>query len=85
MEGTEKICVRYQAIVSTTKAKTYDILDPRKLQVTLYKACKMPFYYENVLKIASGFLNRVAVCFTEKERIEWKQFDQKQKQEKSNK
>ena len=35
VEGTEKIYVRYQTIVSTTKAKTYDVLDHRKLEVTL--------------------------------------------------
>lgn len=37
VEGIEKIYARYQTIVSTTKSKTYDILDHRKLEVTLYK------------------------------------------------
>ncbi|KAI3354987.1 hypothetical protein L3Q82_004779 [Scortum barcoo] len=32
VEGVEKIYVRYQTIVSTTKSKTYDILDLRKLE-----------------------------------------------------
>ncbi|XP_060921113.1 dynein axonemal heavy chain 5 [Labrus mixtus] len=32
VEGIEKIYVRYQTVVSTTKSKTYDILDPRKLE-----------------------------------------------------
>ncbi|XP_029955923.1 dynein heavy chain 5, axonemal [Salarias fasciatus] len=32
VEGVEKIFVRYQTIVSTTKSKTYDILDHRKLE-----------------------------------------------------
>ncbi|CAK6981992.1 LOW QUALITY PROTEIN: dynein axonemal heavy chain 5-like [Scomber scombrus] len=32
VEGIEKIYVRYQTIVSTTKSKTYDILDHRKLE-----------------------------------------------------
>ncbi|XP_076617159.1 dynein axonemal heavy chain 5 isoform X1 [Chaetodon auriga] len=32
VEGTEKIYVRYQTIVSTTKSKTYDVLDHRKLE-----------------------------------------------------
>ncbi|XP_030612273.1 dynein heavy chain 5, axonemal [Archocentrus centrarchus] len=32
VEGVEKIYVRYQSIVSTTKSKTYDILDHRKLE-----------------------------------------------------
>ncbi|XP_071340329.1 dynein axonemal heavy chain 5 isoform X1 [Trachinotus anak] len=32
VEGVEKIYVRYQTIVSTTKSKTYDILDHRKLE-----------------------------------------------------
>ncbi|XP_070784429.1 dynein axonemal heavy chain 5 [Enoplosus armatus] len=32
VEGIEKIYVRYQTIVSTTKSKTYDILDLRKLE-----------------------------------------------------
>ncbi|XP_039473234.1 dynein heavy chain 5, axonemal-like [Oreochromis aureus] len=33
VEGMEKICVRYQTIVSTTESKTCDILDHRKLEV----------------------------------------------------
>uniref|UniRef100_A0A8C4NM26 Dynein heavy chain 5, axonemal n=1 Tax=Dicentrarchus labrax TaxID=13489 RepID=A0A8C4NM26_DICLA len=32
VEGIEKIYVRYQTIVSTTKSKSYDILDHRKLE-----------------------------------------------------
>ncbi|XP_056227121.1 dynein axonemal heavy chain 5-like, partial [Seriola aureovittata] len=32
VEGVEKIYVRYLTIVSTTKSKTYDILDHRKLE-----------------------------------------------------
>ncbi|XP_026217964.1 dynein heavy chain 5, axonemal [Anabas testudineus] len=32
VEGVEKIYTRYQNIVSTTKSKTYDILDHRKLE-----------------------------------------------------
>ncbi|XP_041817844.1 dynein heavy chain 5, axonemal [Chelmon rostratus] len=32
VEGTEKIYTRYQTIVSTTKSKTYDVLDHRKLE-----------------------------------------------------
>ncbi|KAM9337116.1 dynein axonemal heavy chain 5 [Symphorus nematophorus] len=32
VEGIEKIYARYQTIVSTTKSKTYDILDHRKLE-----------------------------------------------------
>lgn len=35
VEGVEKIYIRYQNIVSATKSKTYDILDHRKLEVTL--------------------------------------------------
>lgn len=34
VEGVEKIYVRYQTINSTTKSKTYDVLDHRKLEVT---------------------------------------------------
>ncbi|XP_005754657.1 dynein heavy chain 5, axonemal-like [Pundamilia nyererei] len=34
VEGVEKICVRYQTIVSTTESKTCDVLDQRKLEVT---------------------------------------------------
>ncbi|XP_076014466.1 dynein axonemal heavy chain 5 [Genypterus blacodes] len=32
VEGIEKIYARYQTIISTTKSKTYDILDHRKLE-----------------------------------------------------
>ncbi|XP_068199657.1 dynein axonemal heavy chain 5 isoform X2 [Antennarius striatus] len=32
VEGVDKICVRYQTIVSTTRSRTYDILDHRKLE-----------------------------------------------------
>ncbi|KAM8731517.1 dynein axonemal heavy chain 5 [Acanthopagrus schlegelii] len=32
VEGVEKIYVRYQTIASTTKSKTYDVLDHRKLE-----------------------------------------------------
>nr|XP_024659567.1 dynein heavy chain 5, axonemal [Maylandia zebra] len=32
VEGVEKICVRYQTIVSTTESKTCDVLDQRKLE-----------------------------------------------------
>ncbi|XP_042366785.1 dynein axonemal heavy chain 5 [Plectropomus leopardus] len=32
VEGAEKIYARYQTIVSTTKSKTYDVLDHRKLE-----------------------------------------------------
>ncbi|XP_028289911.1 dynein heavy chain 5, axonemal [Gouania willdenowi] len=32
VEGMEKVCVRYQTIVTTTKSKTYDVLDHRKLE-----------------------------------------------------
>ncbi|XP_028288430.1 dynein heavy chain 5, axonemal [Parambassis ranga] len=32
VEGIDKICARYQTIVSTTKSKTYNILDHRKLE-----------------------------------------------------
>lgn len=37
VEGVEKIYIRYQNIVSATKSKTYDILDHRKLEVTLHR------------------------------------------------
>ncbi|KAG2458607.1 DYH5 protein, partial [Polypterus senegalus] len=30
LEGIEKICIRYQTIVTTTKSKNYDVLDLRK-------------------------------------------------------
>lgn len=40
VEGTEKIYARYQTIVSTTKSKTYDVLDLRRLEVTSYKLYK---------------------------------------------
>ena len=33
VEGMEKIYARYQTIVNTTKAKTYNVLDHRKLEV----------------------------------------------------
>ncbi|KAF3703904.1 Dynein heavy chain 5, axonemal Axonemal beta dynein heavy chain 5 Ciliary dynein heavy chain 5 [Channa argus] len=32
VEGVEKIYIRYQNLVSTTKSKTYDVLDHRKLE-----------------------------------------------------
>ncbi|XP_059182778.1 dynein axonemal heavy chain 5 [Centropristis striata] len=32
VEGVDKIYVRYQTVVSTTKSKTYDVLDPRRLE-----------------------------------------------------
>ncbi|CAI5671195.1 unnamed protein product [Oreochromis niloticus] len=32
VEDMEKICVRYQTIVSTTESKTCDVLDQRKLE-----------------------------------------------------
>jgi hypothetical protein len=36
VEGIEKIFVRYQTIVTTTKSKTYNVLDHRKLEVLFY-------------------------------------------------
>ncbi|XP_056290618.1 LOW QUALITY PROTEIN: dynein axonemal heavy chain 5-like [Pseudoliparis swirei] len=32
VEGSEKIYVRYQNIVTTTRSRTYDVLDPRQLE-----------------------------------------------------
>lgn len=41
VEGTEKIYVRYQTIVTSIKSKTYNVLDHRKLEV------RMPSTHQN--------------------------------------
>lgn len=46
VEGTEKIYVRYQTIVTSIKSKTYNVLDHRKLEV------RIPSTHQNTKQIS---------------------------------
>ncbi|KAM7390019.1 hypothetical protein PAMA_008269 [Pampus argenteus] len=55
VEGIEKIYVRYQTIVSTTKSKTYDILDHRKLEGRSERHPVIVFQTERMLQLLAVF------------------------------